>query len=313
MNLLGEIAARWRSLRPSTPADPVADFPPTDGIVGIQPVRGVRSRPNEKDSRFGLFMAIDPIAEAANPVRRRGRRKLPPLLGRVVLTSLFLDCDAVAWSEQEIARAHDAMMRAGNWVEREAMRLKAPVHLDLADTYFVAESRVDEGEVALVKLPEGSGDGLFDNEAEVKLVAAASRAASALGFADVADLADKIGRRVEADSKVWMIHPRSAGRSFVVTEAETWMPGLNLAICYAREANFPGSFHGPAFSDPVTFAHELLHLFGATDKYNIPLHQFPRGSVTERDIMRLEFEGLSRLRIDPGTANEIGWGDARRA
>ena len=57
----------------------------------------------------------------------------------------------------------------------------------------------------------------------------------------------------------------------------------------------------------MTVAHEFLHLFGATDKYNVSLDAFPRGTVTDRDIMRLTSERLSRLRIDLGTATEVGW------
>jgi hypothetical protein len=61
-------------------------------------------------------------------------------------------------------------------------------------------------------------------------------------------------------------------------------------------------------SDPVTYAHELLHLFGASDKYDVSsLQGFPAGSVTERDIMRTGRRRLDRLRIDPLTAEEIGW------
>jgi hypothetical protein len=53
--------------------------------------------------------------------------------------------------------------------------------------------------------------------------------------------------------------------------------------------------------------HEFLHLFGASDKYGTPLATFPRQSVTSRDIMRLDHDRLSRLRIDALTAREIGW------
>ncbi len=123
----------------------------------------------------------------------------------------------------------------------------------------------------------------------------------------MAELADRVGRRLRADSPVWLIHPRSAGRSFVVPESETGMIGVNLAICYARETEFPERLVGAPFPDPSTFAHELLHLFGASDKYGRPLSSFPKGSVTNRDIMRLEVETLSKLRIDPATAREIGW------
>jgi len=68
---------------------------------------------------------------------------------------------------------------------------------------------------------------------------------------------------------------------------------------------------GPPFADPVTIVHELLHLFGASDKYNVPLARFPDRSVTDRDVMLLQYNSLGRLRIDPLTAEELGWGGAR--
>ncbi len=71
--------------------------------------------------------------------------------------------------------------------------------------------------------------------------------------------------------------------------------GVGLAICYAREASFPEPLAGPGRVDPTTVAHELLHLFGATDKYGVPLDNFPPGSVPRRDIMRLDEDRLDRL------------------
>ena len=62
-----------------------------------------------------------------------------------------------------------------------------------------------------------------------------------------------------------------------------------------------------ARTDPVTVVHELLHLFGATDKYGQALRSFVPGSVTSRDVMRLNEERLSRLRVDALTAFEVGW------
>ena len=57
----------------------------------------------------------------------------------------------------------------------------------------------------------------------------------------------------------------------------------------------------------VVVAHELLHTVGATDKYAVPLRSFPPRSVTHREVMRLDETSLLRLRIDPLTAEEIGW------
>jgi hypothetical protein len=106
---------------------------------------------------------------------------------------------------------------------------------------------------------------------------------------------------------LWIIHSRSAGRSELISERETGVPGLSVAICYAREEDAPGPLEGRPYLDPVTVVHEVLHVFGASDKYGTSLARFPKGEVSHRDVMRLDREQLSKLRIDPLTAREIGW------
>src|SRR5690606_23118862 len=107
--------------------------------------------------------------------------------------------------------------------------------------------------------------------------------------------------------RAWLLFPRSAGQSWAVSEADLGLPGVSLGVCYARETKFSAALDRRPFSDPVSIVHELLHLFGATDKYGVPLKDFPAGSVSRRDVMRLDFETLGALRIDPLTAAEIGW------
>ena len=298
---MGIMPAIRRWLTGSEP-EPPRDASPADGVVGVAPMRGARGEPNPRDPRFCRFVALDGAAHG-----KRAKGGPPPLLGRVVFASLFLGRDDKGWSDEEIARAHGSLIRAGEWIEREAMRLGAAVHVDVAGIYFAATDPVREPDVELAIISGEHGEGMSDADAEVRLVASASRAAAVLGFRDVGDLAGQVASRVQADAVVWIIHPRSAGRSFVAAERETGMRGVHLAICYAREDDLPGRLRGSPFTDPVTIAHEALHLFGASDKYGTSLATFPSEAVTARDMMRLDIEVLSKLRIDPGTAAEIGW------
>ncbi len=280
---------------------------PADGEVRIVPVPRVRSVPNSRDGRFRRIEAIEPIGgPRPRPVLRRA---LPPLLGRVVVFSIFLGRDGRGWSDGEIAEAHEALIRAAAWVEGEAIRHGAPVNIDVAADYIVAvDDRprlVDE----LVFLQEGDGVAPFEAREVVELIASTSRAVGSLGIGvnDVADLIAQFERRVSADRIVGILHSRSAGRSQAVIESEIGLPGASLALCYASEADLPAPLTGRPFADPVTFVHELLHLFGAVDKYGVPLRTFPAGSVTSRDVMLLHEDRLGRVRIDPLTAREIGW------
>ncbi len=212
-----------------------------------------------------------------------------------------------------------ALLRATEWIEREAIRWHAAVNLEIADTYFVADDEVVE-DVAMEFGPRGGGPSapyeggargedvdVFDANEIVKIVASASRCAASLGFAHIADLVDQVEARLGADACVWLLHLRCEGRSLAIPEEVTALSGVNLAVCYAREADLPGPLHGPVFSDPITYVHELLHLFGATDKYDVPLSRFDRRMLTDRDIMVLAHESLPRLRVDPLTALELGW------
>jgi hypothetical protein len=229
------------------------------------------------------------------------------MLGRVVLISIFLGRDGKGWSDAEIAEAHDALRRAGGWIEREAIRWGAPVNIDLADTYFVAEDDATD-DVEVTFIPQGEQVQPLEGQAALKALTATTRAAGRLGFRDAVDLIARINPRVEADARVWLLHPRRAGCSLAVPLDATELAGVSLAVCYAREANFPEPLTRPPRPDPVTFVHETLHLFGAEDKYGLPLRSFPPGSVTARDIMRLNDMPLARYQIDPLTASEIGWG-----
>jgi hypothetical protein len=300
---LVEIATSLRAPGRSAGPLPPIDARPADGEVGRVAVRGVVAEPNPVEPDFRRFLRTDPswVAPRRSEVARRSA-----LLGRVAIVSIFVGKDGRPWSDREIAESHKAMVRAGAWIEREAQRWGAPVNVDLADTYFVADDPATE-DVEVAFVPEGDHEAPMEADAATKVLASASRAAAALGFADVADLIRRTTPGIEADVLVWLFHPRCAGRSLAISEHESGLPGVNLAVCYAREANFPEPLTGPPFADPVTFVHELLHLFGATDKYGVSLRSFPPRSVTDRDVMCLLTESLPRLRIDPLTANEIGW------
>lgn len=306
MGTFGDIVERlrnWRGRR--KPEIPPFEVSPADGAIGLPQPDGMIARPNRSDPRFLEFTSLDATETVRPPGRSSGRT--PPLLGRVAFVSLFLGRDGRRWKDIEIARTLAALIRTGEWIESEARRWNAAVNIEVASVYFNAVDPESEGPVALGMVSEEFQQELMDSDAEVRLVASASRAAAEIGFHDVGDLALQVAGRLQADSVIWFVHPRSVGRSFVVPEKDTGMRGVSMAICYAQEDDLPGPLVGSPYADPSTFAHEALHLFGASDKYGVSLTEFPPGTVTEFDIMRLDFETLSRLRIDPATASEIGW------
>lgn len=310
--VLGEVILLLRDLRrspvPRAGMSP-RDRRPADGVIDIATIPGLIASPCLADTGVSQFLALDEAAAGARSAIATPSQPEEPgaLLGRVVVFSLFVGRDGTAWSDEEIARAHRAIERAAAWLEREAVRWGVPVNLEIAQVYFNAADDWNEP-VAVGFALEGDHEAPMEVEAVPRAVASASRAASALGFDDLAAMVASVEARVpEADAVVWLVHPRCGGRSIAILPDEGTLPGVSLAICYAQEANFTEPLAGPPFSDPVTIVHELLHLFGATDKYHEPLSSYPRDLVTERDVMCLYYEALPRLRVDRLTALELGW------
>lgn len=303
--LAGEVFALFRSLRQPPPTRIPAHARPADGEVGLIRVAGARGDSNAFDPHYRRFEGWEENVADAAP-RGVAPRTPPPLLGRVAWISLFIGRDGRSWPDSAIAEAHASLRRAGVWIEREAMRWNAPVNVELADTYFVADDDTPE-DVVIRFQREGQDEGPLERDAVTKALIGVSRAAAQLGFRDGADLVTRVNQQIEADTHVWLVHPLRAGRSLAVPLDQTELAGVSLALCYAREESFPEPLTKPPYTDPATVAHEMLHLFGATDKYGVPLRAFPAQTVTARDIMRLTHASLSRLRIDPKTADEIGW------
>lgn len=303
--IAGEVLALVRSFRTAPTSDGLSDSRPADGVVGVARMLATAGSENVFDPRFRRFDAFEPN----RPFDRAaclGTRGYPRMLGRIAWTSLFIGRDGRPWMDHEIAKAHTALTKAATWLEREAIRWHAAVNIELADTYFIAQDDAHENvEVALVT--HGDRYAPADADEPDKLLNSTSRAAARLGFRDAVDWLANIQPRLVADVHVWLVLVRRGGCSQVVTEHDTESGSIRLAVCYARETLYPEPLRRVPIVDPVTIAHEVLHLFGATDKYEVPLRSFPSGSVTSRDVMRLSKSKLSRLRIDPKTAAEIGW------
>lgn len=300
----GEIVSELRARRQPLPT---IDDRLADGRVEIAGVHDVRSEPNRNDERFGRFLGLignsEPVAMKSS---MENTRVCPPLLGRIAIVSLFVGRDRRGWSERELADAHEVLLRAGEWIEHEALRYGAGVNVEIAETYFVYDDETPD-EVAIGFQAEGDSVGPFEQEAGLKALVGVTRAAVASGFRDASDMFADISGRIAADVTVWLIHPRQSGRSFALPSDHSGWAGLSLAVCFPREASFPEPISGPARVDSVTVVHELLHLFGASDKYARPLRAFTPKTVTSREVMRLDETRLSRLRIDPSTASEVGW------
>jgi hypothetical protein len=303
----GEVAGLIVSLRRPPRWQAPDDAKEADGAIELTAMRGARSIPNTADPRFGAFDGLDAAEETpARPVAP-GRGEHSPLLGNVTIATVFVGRYGRAWNDAEVAQTLASLQKAGVWIEREAQRWRAKANVVLSEVYISCVDDEPFVPIPLQVVSEGDHLGLFEGEAMERDMASTSRAVAALGFAGIADLAERLNRRLAGDRLVWLIFPKAAGRSHAIDAMATLLPGTTFAICYAAYADFPAPLSGPPVPSSATLAHELLHLFGATDKYGRPLGDFTAGSVSRCDIMRLDLASLSRLRVDPLTAVEIGW------
>lgn len=300
-------AKRRAGAAPPTPAGgPARIENPPAGVVplGLEP-----SEPNARDPRRARF--VGPFtrdeATADRPALPWTRTASPPLRGRVVLLSMFVGADGRWWTDSEIARQLDALERAARWMEKQAGRYGVELGVGPADVYFSVEGEATP-DVEIGFEPEGAEFGPYEAGSAERALTLMSRAAAAIGFHDAVDLVREIHARLPDATPVWLLHVRQAGRSMAVPLDLTELEGVSLALCFAREANFTEPISRPPIPDAATLAHETLHLFGASDKYGAPLSSFDADAVTHRDIMRLDYDRLDQLRVDPLTAREIGWG-----
>ncbi len=303
--LVGEVIAALPS-RHRTSSARARRMP--DGIIDLEPMRGVMARPNTSDERFSVFQSMRPDEENRNPPPRGAvmGRSSPALVGKLAVVSVFLGRDGRSWTDLEIAEAHEALTRAGRWLEREAGRYQIPLNVSLAATYFVADEE-EADDVEMTFAPPGEGEGPIEARAVTKALVDLTRAAAQLGFADAQKWLTQINPLIEADLHVWILYPLRKGRSLAIPLDATELEGVSLAVCYADEGSFPEPLAGSPYIDPVTLVHEMMHLFGASDKYGVPLRSYPADSVTSHDVMRLSKTRLAQLRVDARTASEIGW------
>jgi hypothetical protein len=281
--------------------------PSTVNIVPLVDVRKVANLRNRKFHRFENDAGFPVVDSPPHRLSSRiDRGQAPKLLGNWIVVSLFVGCDGRPWSDSEIASRLDSLLRAGRWVAGEASRYGITLALGVCDTYFAVE---DDStiQVEIGFALEGNDIGPAEADVVGKALTLMSRGARQLGFRDAPEMVEGVAARLSGSRCVWFLHIRRGGRSLAVPLDITELDGVCLAVCFAREASFTESIVRIPGPDAATFVHELLHLFGATDKYGVPLNAFPPGSVTASDVMRLDQSRLARLRVDPYTAAEIGW------
>ena len=100
LGLVGELVALRLAVKECARPRPLPKGTrPADGEVEVARMAGVRAEPNTRDPRFRRFAVIEPDETPSAEGGRPPALGTPPLLGRVVLISVFLGRDGRGWSE----------------------------------------------------------------------------------------------------------------------------------------------------------------------------------------------------------------------
>lgn len=267
----------------------MAPLPPSPvGPRGMPAWTPLAARPHARVAPVSLCADPDPAEHdhAAYAGEEKNRGSARKLRGKVAVIDLRIaSAKAEPWTPVALRHADAEAIEARAFVLREAAHHGvADLSLDIVP-WFVTTSlpavhitvdghgRPDWGEVGVLR-----GRVLRDVSAATGVsVSEAVRALKKAGYDEVA---------------VMVRLPTSQ----IVREFAPWSEGDGLDVAFVQ-------LHATA-TEPGTYAHELLHLFGADDLYRI----HPRDARDDDDVMGGACGGmLERTRIGDATAWAIGW------
>jgi lipocalin len=211
------------------------------------------------------------------------------LKNNITIAYIYLDDGRWSqWSGKARMQNHTNLQNVINWYQQQAANYHI-TDLNFDIRYFYVHS------------PKGlSRQWLLSKEFSVY---ADDMLARQLGFASIEDFVTNLSQG-RADSQVALVfHTNAEARSF----ARTCPAGKQYQACqieYAMLTKKIGT-QGRIDITTQTQSHEILHLFGAADLYNIESAK----DFAVTDIMNYYSADLKYASLDPITAWAIGWGE----
>ncbi len=238
-------------------------------------------------------VALRPVSEATTPrrlsnqVSKRGVGSASVLDGSIYVYNVFLSDSRSGWTRAEQQRAKDQLHLAYDFITRRARdHGKSLVFVE----EFAADVQLD------FRIP-------LDPHADPRWTEyAIARAAAEPG----PKLVERIRSQTRADHVVLCLHVNKRALSYNLAYYE----GVADRYAAERMVCFTGYPDGRATS-AATYAHEILHLFGAGDLYfpydESPLRKERAARAFPNDVMyRVDYD-LDQLDVGPFTAYRVGW------
>lgn len=208
------------------------------------------------------------------------------LKGTLAIHNIFVDCLPNHWDEKEINAVERALRECCAWIKREASKYSITVDTRISENHFIAKSD------RLPPSARNSRDEIFEWSSNVL---------KSIDFEDMQHYAHTFQEEEKAENWITFFHVQVAGRSYAFDS--TAITPIEFLVCFSEYADTPErkTLH-TIRPDPREYAHEILHLFGAKDKYETS----DKHPLT--DIMnRLDKFSLELLSISKPTAQEIRW------
>jgi hypothetical protein len=223
----------------------------------------------------------------SNQTSKRGIGSAKILSGRVAVCHIFCSDSESTWSQQEEDRALRLSQQAFAFIRGESLR-----HNHLVSFVEQIFDPVKLGEI----IPT---DAMADPNWTEEVITKAS------GLSGI-DLVLQTKERLKTDSVIVCLHVNKSALSYNLAYYD------NVAVKFAAErmvcfTRYPDGRETAA----ATYAHEILHLYGAGDLY-FPYDLSPKrknlaGRHFPNDVMyRVDYD-IGRLDVGPFTAFRIGW------
>jgi hypothetical protein len=225
----------------------------------------------------------------SNQASRRNNGSAAVLRGRVLLYHLWAEDAASKWTAAHQAEVRDRVRAATGFLDHWAGEYGMPLT-------FVEET------AGRVRSASEIPTNMFAAPLWTKHLIQSTGAAD--GNHRVADLK----QRRKADAVLFVIHVNKAALSYNLTFYDGMHPlyAAERIVCFAR---YPDGSPTCAAS----YAHEILHAFGAGELYFPFDHTDERAKEARRlfpnDVMCRVDRNLAALNIGPFTAYRIGWTD----
>ncbi len=240
--------------------------------------RRIALRPNSR---------VETPRRLSNQVSKRGVGSASKLDGSVYIYNVFLSDTRSGWTRAEQQRAKDQLHQAYDFITREARRHGKSL-------VFVEEFAVDVD--VDVPIP-------VDAHADPRWTEyAISRAANEPAL----QLVERIRSQTNVDNVILCLHVNKPALSYNLAYYD------GVAARYAAERMVCFSHYPDGrLTSAATYAHEILHLFGAGDLYfpydETPLRKERASRAFPNDVMyRVDYD-LDQLDVGVFTAYRVGW------